>query len=78
MFHLFIKVINIEVGTKHLTQPETSSSVSSPAADEQFEPQGVSCGEGWLGLLPRGKGTQGVGLLACSGGHLNKASLCLC
>lgn len=27
MFHLFIKVINIEIGTKRFTQPETKNSL---------------------------------------------------
>lgn len=50
MFHLFIKVINIEIGTKLFIQPDTNSSVFSPVADEQSEAQGVSCGlEGLLG-----------------------------
>lgn len=39
MFHLFIKVINIEIGTKRFTQPETKNCLfflSSPAAPWEF------------------------------------------
>lgn len=50
MFHLFIKVINIGIGTKHFIQPEANNSVFSPIAGEQC----VRCGAspvGWRGSV---------------------------
>lgn len=55
MLHLFIKAINIEIGTKHFIQPET---IFSQLAEEQAARRRAS-----LVPLGYGKGTRGfVGL----------------
>lgn len=48
MFHLFIKVINTEIGTKHFIQSEANNSVFSPIADDRSVRCRVSPA-GWRG-----------------------------
>lgn len=68
MLHLFIKVINIEIGTKHFIQPET---IFSQLAEEQAARRRVS-------LVPLAGGKARGVLLVCRGGDTSKASPCLC
>lgn len=73
MFHLFIKVINIEIGTKRFTQPETKNSFFFPPSI----PLGVQGVSSRLETAPAVFSFYFI-FWCARGDDLSKAFLCIC